>query len=407
MAELESVLATAGLEAQHARFVRSWSSCGGMPAAGAAPFLTPERVEAAARRIPLDSDQREALAAGLGLFADLPALRALADHARWMFSSGTLLDGDGDWPMISRDVHEHGPLFWAYVVLACVDERIELNRARGIDEAVTCAGFGDLGRWLAVYRRTYGHWGFDRAPWLHGTVRGTLIQLGRLQCHSDAWTGSVRVFRHRRGREVAILMVGGADLRADGRFQGVARLPWDPTGWTTTFVEDADGWRGCPVDRRGRAQRDMVFLPATTWEAALAPGDPVWYIHIPPGEPLTMATCRASLLDHHRLLPQWFPGHDAKAFISISWLFDAQLADYLPAESNLVRFLRAFHLHPYPDLSGDQILERALGQPRMDWRACVPTTSLQRAVVEHYRSGGSWCKAGAVLFPDEIEGAFA
>lgn len=406
MADLDSVLEAAGLGAQRERFAQSWPSCGGTPAAGSASFLAPQRVEAAARRIAVEDGLREVLIAGLDLFADRPALRALADHARWMFASGTMLDGDGDWPMISRDVHEHGPLFWAYIVLACVDERIELNRARGIDEAVTCAGFGDLGRWLGQYHRTYGHWGFDRACWLHGTIRGTLIQLGRLQCHGAAWPGSVRVFRHRRDHSVAMLMVAGATMRGDGRFQGVARLQWDPAGWTTTFTEDADGWRGCPVDRRGRAQRAEVHLPADAWEAALAPGDPVWYVHIPPCGPLTMDACRDSLLDHHRLLPQWFPGHGAKAFISISWLFDAQLADYLPASANLVRFLRAFHLHPYLDLTGDQILERALGRPRMDWRECMPTSSLQRAVVEHYRSGGTWCKSGAVLFPDEIDSAF-
>jgi hypothetical protein len=407
MADLACVLASAGLAAEHARFARSWPSCGGTPAAGDALFLAPDRVEAAARRIALGDDLRGVLLAGLRLFADRPALRAFADHARWMFASGTMLDGDGDWPMISREVHEHGPLFWAYVVLACAEERIALNQARGIDEAVTCAGFADLGRWLAIYHRTYGHWGFDRANWLHGTVRGTLIQLGRLQCHSDAWSGAVRVFRHRRDRQVAMLMVDGATMRSDGRFQGVARLPWDPAGWTATFTEGADGWRGCPVDQRGRAQRAEVHLPAGAWEAVLAPGDPVWYVHIPPSGPLAMEACRASLLDHHRLLPQWFPGHAAKAFISFSWLFDAQLADYLPADSNLVRFLRAFHLHPHFDPTGDQILERALGRPRMDWRECVPTSSLQRAVVEHYRSGGTWCKSGAVLFADEIATAFA
>ena len=278
---------------------------------------------------------------------------------------------------------------------------------RGLDEATTLAGFRDLGRWLDEYQRAQGHPGFDRVGWLEGTVRGTLIELGRLQCNCASWHGAVRVFRHRRDRRVQLLMTGRHDLRADGWHQGIAGLAQDPAGWTTSFSEGPEGWRGSPVDARGRAQRAEVLLPADDWEAALAPGDPVWYVHIPASGPLLPEACRDSLLAHRAKLPLWFPGHQGKAFISVSWMFDAQLADHLPADANLVRFLRAFHLHPHRDVTGDQIKERVLGRSGIDWRTCTPTSSLQRAVLAHYRAGGTWAQSGAVLFPDEIETAFA
>lgn len=406
MPELDLVLAAAGLDTQRDRFTPSWPSCGGTAAAAEPDFLAPAAIDAAARRIGLSDAQRGQLAAGLALFSDRPALRALAAHAHWLFRTGTALAGEGGWPMLAREVHPQGPLFWAYIVLACVDERIRLNCERGIDEATTLGGFRDLGRWMDEYQRAQGHPGFDRASWLHGHVRGTLIELGRLQCNAAAWFGPQRVFRHRHDRRVMLLMLAGETMRADGRHQGSGGLPWDPAGWTTAFSEGPEGWRGSPIDVRGRAQRGEVQLPAAEWEAVLAPGDPIWFVHIPASGPLTMDACRDSLLAHREKLPRWFPGHPAKAFISVSWMFDAQLADYLPADANLVRFQRAFHLHPHLDPTGDQIKERVLGKPKMDWRDCVPTSSLQRAVVEHCRAGGVWGMGGAVMLLDEVESAF-
>ena len=399
MADLDAALDAAGWSALRDRFAQSWPITVADPA-----FLTPAAVEAAGRRVGLSAAHLTQLAAGLALFAERPALRALAANLRRLLAEGTMPPG---WPMITRETHRHGPLFWAYLVLACVDERIARNRERGLDEATTMAGFRDLGRWLDEYQRAQGHPGFDRVGWLEGTVRGTLIELGRLQCNCASWHGAVRVFRHRRDRRVQLLMTGRHDLRADGWHQGIAGLAQDPAGWTTSFSEGPEGWRGSPVDARGRAQRAEVLLPADDWEAALAPGDPVWYVHIPASGPLLPEACRDSLLAHRAKLPLWFPGHQGKAFISVSWMFDAQLADHLPADANLVRFLRAFHLHPHRDVTGDQIKERVLGRSGIDWRTCTPTSSLQRAVLAHYRAGGTWAQSGAVLFPDEIETAFA
>ena len=404
--DLDTALAAAGLGAQRERFAPSWPSCGGTQAAADPAFLAPAAVEASGRRIGLSEVQRASLATALTMFAERPALRALAAHLRLLLASGTPLPGEGGWPVIAHDVHPHGPLFWTYIVLACADERIALNRERGIDEASTLAGFRDLGRWMDEYARAHGHLGFDRVGWLDGTVRGTLLEFGRLQCNCSAWTGSQRVFRHRSERRVSMLMIAGVDLRADGRHQGICGQPFDPEGWTSAFSEGPDGWRGSPVDSRGRAQRAEMHLPAAEWEAALAPGDPIWYVHIPASGPLTSEACRDSLLTHRERLPQCFPEHHAKAFISVSWMFDAQLADHLPADANLVRFQRAFHLHPHPDFSGDQIKERVLGRSKMDWRDCVPTSSLQRAVIAHCRAGGTWSQSGAVLFPDEVATAF-
>jgi hypothetical protein len=345
---------------------------------------------------------RAELLVGLALFADLPPLCALVHHAAWLLRSGADLPGPDRWPMIDRAIHPAGPLFWAYAVLANVDHAIGANRARGIDEAVTVATLRDLGRWLDDHRRARGHPGFAEVGWLRLHVQGRLFEIGRLQYAADPWRAPVRMLRHRADRWAVLVMAGGQRLRADGRFQGACGSAEDPAGFTTALIDSAAGWQAHAVDARGRAASTPTHFPRADWDLVLAHDDPVWSLHIPAGSPLTIAACRDSLVRARDLLPRWFPGHGARAFASVSWLFDAQLADYLPAGTNLVHFQRAFHLHPVDDRDGTQIRERVLGNAPI--AALVPTTSLQGAVIGHLRDGGIWCQAGAVLMDDEVDG---
>lgn len=406
MAELDHVLAAAGWSGHLVRFGPSWPGCGAAAGEALPAWLDPGAVEASARRSGLGEAHRAELRAGLALFDAVPALRPLAAHARWLVQAGVALPGPGGWPMIGREVHPAGPLFWAYIVLAGVDDRVAANRARGMAEADTLPMFQDLGRWMDEYRRSRGHAGFDRMGWLWLHLQGRLVEIGRLQHGPDIWRSPVRVLRHRRDRRVAMIMEPGQRLRADGRHQGVARSSDAPDGYTTALAVDGDGWRGHPVDARGRAVREPAVFPAADWEQVLASGDPVWFVHIPAGAPLDPAACRDSLVRAAALMPRWYPEHGARAFISISWMFDAQLADHLPPDANLVRFLRGFHLHPSHDVTGDQIRERVLGSTAVDIAAFQPANSLQRAVVGHLRSGGIWCQSGAVLLADEAATAF-
>ena len=82
------------------------------------------------------------------------------------------------------------------------------------------------------------------------------------------------------------------------------------------------------------------------------------------------------------------------AFSCGSWLLDPQLLEYLPGDSNIVRFQRRFELEPYEEPEGlDADVEvlrfvfRTLTTPldRLPRR-----TVLQRAIVDHLRAGRHW-----------------
>jgi hypothetical protein len=126
--------------------------------------------------------------------------------------------------------------------------------------------------------------------------------------------------------------------------------------------------------------------------APFAPGDPVHDLHIPPTGPLTPASVDASLALARDTFGRVFPADDSPWGVCSSWLLDPQLAAYLPADSNIVRFQRRFHLdpgwwHPGDDSIVEFVFRRA-HTPLDDLPEA--TTTLERAIVDHLRAGGHW-----------------
>ncbi len=123
-------------------------------------------------------------------------------------------------------------------------------------------------------------------------------------------------------------------------------------------------------------------------------GDTTIGLHIPDAGPLTPEAVDASLDEARAFFPRHFPGERYTAFSCGSWLLDPQLREYLPEDSNIVRFQRRFELEPYeepegidPDVEVLRFVFRSLTTPldRLPRR-----TVLQRAVVDHFKAGRHW-----------------
>ena len=129
----------------------------------------------------------------------------------------------------------------------------------------------------------------------------------------------------------------------------------------------------------------------------LPPGTCAIGTHIPDTGPLDPQACDASFAQARDFLAHHFADRPA-AFICHSWLLDPQLAEYLPAESNLVRFQRRFTLKPNQfERNHNEILQYVFGQQNQgpdvpeDVLTELPQdTTLQRAYVTHLRSGRHW-----------------
>jgi GNAT-like C-terminal domain/N-acyltransferase N-terminal domain len=129
------------------------------------------------------------------------------------------------------------------------------------------------------------------------------------------------------------------------------------------------------------------------WSAAGAPfaaGDPVLDLHIPPTGALTPAAVDASFAESRAVFGRVFPADDSGWGVCSSWLLDPQLAEVLPADSNIVRFQRRFHLDDDWSRPGGivEFVFRRVGTAVADLPP--PATTLERAIVDHLASGGQW-----------------
>jgi hypothetical protein len=113
------------------------------------------------------------------------------------------------------------------------------------------------------------------------------------------------------------------------------------------------------------------------------PRDGFLSVHIPEeGGPLTPAACDASFARARAVFP------DASEARCRSWLLDPQLAELLPATSNIVAFQRRFELLDEGENEDARVLEFVFHTLEPDLDRLSQQTSLQRAIVGHLRAGG-------------------
>jgi len=180
-----------------------------------------------------------------------------------------------------------------------------------------------------------------------------------------------------------------ADLTPKLRDYGVAATGVD---WLAKVVT-------CGVFVLGRLQ----FEPARAGGA--------WDTHIPESGPLDPAACDASFA---RAVAFFRARGDTTttAFECRSWLLDPQLAGYLPAHSNILRFQRRFILTDAEETDapaartagGDEATEGdhavakfVFRRPLAELPTIVGATTLERAVLAHLAAGGHWRERAGVM----------
>lgn len=119
-------------------------------------------------------------------------------------------------------------------------------------------------------------------------------------------------------------------------------------------------------------------------------GDPSLGVHIPERGRLDAAAVGDSLARAAEFFPTHFPERSSRIAICHSWLLDRQLAEYLPAESNIVQFQRRFTPVSEGDVDDPAVFEFVFRQIRPTLDELPQRTSLERAVVAHLRTGGHW-----------------
>ena len=188
------------------------------------------------------------------------------------------------------------------------------------------------------------------------------------------------------GIDGAIAEASLADLTPKLRDYGIAATGVD---WLAKVVT-------CGVFVLGRLQ----FEPAEP-----SPEGPVWNTHIPEAGPLDPAACDESF---DRAVAFFRERGDAttNAFACHSWLLDDQLAEYLPAGSNILKFARRFTLTDTETTDApkdgvtegdDAVAKFVFRRPLAELSAITPATTLERAVLAHLAAGRHWRERAGIM----------
>jgi hypothetical protein len=233
-----------------------------------------------------------------------------------------------DHPVTDASAPPADRYLYLFAALAVLPSTREHHRRLGIPERISRATLADIGRNVAVYRLTYGHGGFSDIAWCRLHLTGNLYQLGRLQFE-----------RTTLGRRTAA---------------AVAAAPDSPS-------------------------------------PAARVGDPAIGVHIPRYYgPMDPASCDLSFAAAHEFFARHYPDDRPAVAVCRSWLLDDQLADYLPANSNIIRFARRFTPAYLPDDGDESTLRFVFGNPEVPLDRQPRHTRLERAVLDHLAAGGHW-----------------
>ena len=131
-----------------------------------------------------------------------------------------------------------------------------------------------------------------------------------------------------------------------------------------------------------------------------------WNVHIPELGPLDPTACDASFAAAVPFFAATVGDTVTRHFVCHSWLLDDQLAEYLPAESNILRFQRRFTLvdseatdAPVDGVTeGDTAVAKFIfRRPLPELPAITPTSRLEAAVIGHLAAGRHWRERAGVI----------
>lgn len=191
-------------------------------------------------------------------------------------------------------------------------------------------------------------------------------------------------------------------VRAYHRERGIP----DDVSWATL----AHLGRAVAIDRRAHGRLEQFGWLTLHFRGALYELGRLQYnrrddplelgLHIPASGPLDPRACDESLARAPDFFERHFGVRPLRA-VCRSWLLDPQLAEYLPADSNLVRFQRRFELDDVEHEDGDDdVLWFVFRRTTQPLEELPQRTTLERAVLAHIRAGRHWVgRTGWITFP--------
>ena len=230
-----------------------------------------------------------------------------------------------------------------------------------------------------------GRWQYTGFGWIWRHLSAELFRLGRMQFILETFQRGESFFRNKENGEVVVLCDPTLPLREDGWANGAGGRTQEPP-WYGVCQRVDGGWQGNTVGHEGRVLPEIVTLDDARWEPALSPGDAVLELHIPKDGDFSPQSCRESLAFAERFYGQYFPQARYKGLYCHTWLFTAQLQQFLKPGSHILAFRDEFHRLPVA--GSESFLWNFVFGLAYNRENAPRDTSLRRAVLDHLQAGG-------------------
>lgn len=160
---------------------------------------------------------------------------------------------------------------------------------------------------------------------------------------------------------------------------------------------------GFDLFRLGRLQFGMTKCWGDFPDAGLMKGDPTCDVHIPRGDKMTPEVCRASFRAARAFFAKYFPDYKYKYFTCYSWLLDASLSEFLPEDSNIIRFGNMFRRIHTAEVLGMLDYLYPIGTKKEDLPHVTPGTRFAAAIKDAILADRKFYASYGVIAPEEVD----
>jgi len=371
---------------------------------GVPDFLQPEQVRTNLQWCGFEAEYEPALTAAARKIVASPSLQYLAWHYYRM-----VYDYEADhlrYVPLQKMMGEDWPVFYLLIALAMVPRIRSFHQGLGVPEEVTRECCLKVKNECDDFRRNRGgQLGIfvGELSWLVNYMNGELFfRLGRFEYWRKPFRHHSKVYRSREDGRAIALAGPGWGINSSGWIDGIGAGAEDASLWQTTLKRIGPSVHGYPINPRGFVERDPVTLTEGDWECVLEKGAPILEMHITAGERITLERCAESFRKAKQFFQRHFPAPAVRAIVSSSWMFSPILEGLLPADSNLVRFMRELYLCPSNSRSRSGPWFVFLQEP-FDPATAPRDTSLRRAILDHLRAGKPWRDGEMFFLLDDLD----
>ncbi|HBN82211.1 MAG TPA: hypothetical protein DDZ89_00020 [Clostridiales bacterium] len=285
-----------------------------------------------------------------------------------------------------------------FAVLPTIDNADRVMREHGVPDDIRFSTRTSYEECTKGVKKRTGRYGFDKRyfRWIQHYIDVDLLRIGRLNFEMRTrLRGPIYVMENHK-KDLCMLMTG-VRLHREGLILGIPGYTDEEGAYDADFVMTDEYFEGYPVGPKGKAIKERTRLLKSDWHMILTPDDPVLSIHIPGGEKLYSEQCEEAYARAREVFADCFPEFKYKAFACFSWLMDPQLADMLPANSNIVSFQNKYIRFPSYS-TGTGVMSFVFWRKYDRYEDLPETTSLERKIKQHYINNKYIYEPGGVFF---------